>query len=270
MSKRYALMRMRVDGGTKNAVVVFSMGKTGSTALARAIRDATGSRVFQVFRLAPERLAQAEERYRSTPRNGSASQSSPFPGAMHLWESAFLLGHPPSDAAPWRVVTPVREPIAQAVSAFFHATLRRGVPREPVDRLVARLVDEGWIATALRWFDREFAPALGIDVYDHPFDPAQGHGELAASGARVFLVRLENLEAAGPALGRFLGVHAGLAIEARNEGSTREYAGAYAQFLAEARVPVSVLDDAYASRYARHFYAPAEIEGFRHRWRHRP
>ena len=44
-----------------------------------------------------------------------------FPGALHLWEAEFLLGRPPTPARPWTVVTTVRDPVAQAVSAFFHA-----------------------------------------------------------------------------------------------------------------------------------------------------
>ena len=59
VSKRYALLRMR---GVESPVVVFSMGKTGSTAVARAVQEATGERVFQVFRLESDRLAEAEQR----------------------------------------------------------------------------------------------------------------------------------------------------------------------------------------------------------------
>ena len=102
-SKQLALWRMP---RTEPPLVVFSMGKTGSTAIARAIRDATGDPVFQVFRLEPERLAQAERRYRA------AQPRAPYPGARHLWESAFLLRRPPRADAPWTVVTTVREPIA--------------------------------------------------------------------------------------------------------------------------------------------------------------
>src|SRR5690348_6152367 len=80
-SKQLALWRMR---RTEPPLVVFSMGKTGSTAIARAIHDATGDPVFQVFRLQPDRLADAERRYRATgPR-------APYPGARHLWESECL------------------------------------------------------------------------------------------------------------------------------------------------------------------------------------
>ena len=99
VSKRYALAKMK---RREPPIVVFSMGKTGSTAVARAVQDATGDRVFQIFRLDAERLAQAERRYRdrdrAAKRRGRASGPVPFPGALHLWESEYLLRHPPTPA----------------------------------------------------------------------------------------------------------------------------------------------------------------------------
>jgi hypothetical protein len=64
ISKRYALAKMKGS----EPIVVFSMGKTGSTAVARAVHEATGARVFQVFRLEADRLAEAERRYRVSNR----------------------------------------------------------------------------------------------------------------------------------------------------------------------------------------------------------
>src|SRR4051812_990423 len=290
LSKRYAQLRMR---GAGPPIVVFSMGKTGSTAIARAVQDATGTRVFQVFRLEAGRLAGAEQRYRAglehppRPANGAV----PFPGALHLWEADYLLTRPPTAAAPWRGITPVREPVAQAVSAFFHGTGRRdllgGDPT--VAALEATLLSEDWLRAPVRWFDREFAPALGIDVFATPFDPGQGHGELATPAARVLLLRQENLHAApappGPgalplreetlpaapaALAAFLGRPAPVPVPARNEAATKEYGGRYREFLASVRLSERVLDEVYGSRYARHFYADSELERFRRRWTHGP
>ncbi len=258
LSKRLAQLRMHdVDP----RFVVFSMGKTGSTAIARAVQDATGTRVFQVFRLEQQRLAQAEARYRAT-------ASPPFPGALHLWESEFLLRTPPSVSAPWSVITTVREPIAQAVSAFFHGSPRRGLLHDApsVEDLAKVLVDEGWVRTAIRWFDREFAPALGIDVYNETFVPEGGYAVLSRPTARVLLLRQENLREAPEVLGSFLGSPDPVAVPARNEATAKEYAASYREFLSNVRLPAAVLDQAYGSRYARHFYADEELERFRQRW----
>jgi len=258
-SKQVALWRMR---RTEPPLVVFSMGKTGSTAIARALHDATGEPVFQVFRLEPERLAQAERRYRA------GHPRAPFAGAHHLWESQYLLRKPPGERAPWTVITTVREPIAQAVSAFFHgAGLRQRLAAHPtVDALVEALVDEHWTRPPVRWFDREFAPALGIDVYERTFDPAVGFGVIDTEAVQVLLLRQENLDAAPALLAHFLHRHDPVPVPARNEGAGRAYAERYREFLATARMPDRLLDEAYGSRYARHFYADSELADFRRRW----
>jgi putative capsular polysaccharide synthesis protein len=263
-SKQLALWRMR---RTEPPLVVFSMGKTGSTAIARAIHVATGDPVFQVFRLSPDRVADAERRYRAT------EPPAPYPGARHLWESEYLLRRPPTASAPWTVITTVREPVAQAVSAFFHASERRAYLDG--DRSVAQLVDElvagDWARPPVRWFDREFRSAFGIDVYEQPFDPATGHAVIETPAVRVLLLRQESFAAAPEALGGFLGEvllgrRGPVPVPARNEASTKSYGGRYAEFVASARLPPEVLDAAYGSRYARHFYADREREGFRRRW----
>ena len=81
-------------------IVVFSMGKTGSTAVARAVQDATGTRVFQIFRLEKTRLAEAEQRYLASRKGAPVSGRVPFPGALHLWESEHLLRNPPTRPRP--------------------------------------------------------------------------------------------------------------------------------------------------------------------------
>jgi hypothetical protein len=258
VSKQVALARMRRN---VRPVVVFSMGKTGSTAVARAVHDATADRVFQVFRLDADRLKQAEHRYR-------ASARPPFPGAMHLWESAYLLRRPPNPTAPWTVITTVREPIAQAVSAFFHGSIRRAALHDgaTTETLLDTLLAERWVRAPLRWFDREFAPAFGIDVFCEPFDPTVGYATVQTPSVRVLLFRQENLSDAPDVLARFLGLSAPVAVPTRNEATAKAYAARYRQFLASVRLPAAVVDEAYASRYARHFYADQELERFRQRW----
>lgn len=274
LSKRVAQSRMSSSGGRR--VVVLSMGKTGSTAIARAAAEATGTRVLQVFRLDRSRLAAAEARYRrldrETRRLGHASSPSAFPGALHLWESDFLLRHPPTEEAPWDVITTVREPVAQAVSAFFHAALRLGELGDNSDsdadleRLARSMIDQLWLRRPTRWFEREFAPALGIDVYEHPFDPAGGYAIIETPALRVLLLRQESFSAAPHALREFLSLHEPVPVPARNEGSRKEYASAYGEFLEGASFPEAVLNTIYATPYARHFYSESEIVQMKLRW----
>lgn len=255
----------RAVPASASPIVVCSMGKTGSTALARAIAAATGERVFQVFRLDPVAAAAAEARYRATHPRRSPGPA-PFPGALHLWESDFLARRPPRADAPWRVIVPIREPVAQAVSAFFHACAARG--RTTLDPVTARreLLAEGWLDRPARWFDREVGPALGLDVYATGEAPVATPLELGSDTVGLLVVRLEDAAATPDALGRFLGLGAPVAVPPRNAASTRDYADAYRAFFVAPGLPVEVLDATYGSQYARHFYSAREIAAFRARW----
>jgi hypothetical protein len=271
LSKRYALsgMARRREPPT----VVFSMGKTGSTAVARAVEEATGRPVFQVFRLEPTRLREAEQRYRARQRSarshaGDPSPQNAYPGAYHLWESDHLVRHPPSPGSPWTVITTVREPVAQAVSAYFHAARLSGALDEPptVESLTERFVSENWVRAPLRWFQREFRTAVGIDALAQPFDPSLGHRVVETPAVRLLVLRQESFECASTVLASFLGLTAPVVVIRRNDGTSGPFAQTYRRFLAEARLPGQLLDLAYDSDYARHFYGLDEIAQFRSRW----
>jgi hypothetical protein len=271
ISKQYAMWRMRGDADRR--IVVFTMGKTGSTAIARAVSQATSQRTFQVFRLNAAELAGAEQRYRAShsktkhARDDDASPV-PFPGALHLWETEFLIRHMPTREKPWDVITTVREPVAQAVSAFFHSGRRTGALQNNSDvaSLTERMLAEQWLRMPMRWFEREFLPTLGLDVFAHTFDPSIGFSVIDTPAVRVLLARQENLGGAPEVLRDFLRVSAPVPVARRNEAGAKEYAAAYRSFLREVCLPDAVLESAYATPYARHFYAADELAAFRARW----
>jgi hypothetical protein len=271
LSRRSALVRMARR--PERPTVVFSMGKTGSTAIARAVQDATGRQVFQVFRLEPTRLREAEQRYRARrrpapTRGADSSRAFAFPGAHHLWEADHLVRHPPSPASPWTVITTVREPVAQAVSAYFHSARQSGALADvpSVEVLTDRFASEDWVREPHRWFERELCPAVGIDVLAEPFDPSVGHGVVETSAVRLLVLRQESFACAPTVLASFLGLAGPVVVPRRNEGATGQFAQIYRGFLAAARLPERLLDEAYNSGYARHFYTKDEIAQFRRRW----
>jgi predicted dienelactone hydrolase len=82
----------------------------------------------------------------------------------------------------------------------------------------------------------------------------------------VLLIRQESFAVVPDVLGEFLGRGRPVPVAVRNEARASGYAASYRDFLAGARFPVTVLDEAYGSRYARHFYADSELARFRERW----
>ena len=103
-------------------------------------------------------------------------------------------------------------------------------------------------------------------MFEHPFDTERGQAVIETPSARVLLIRQESLGGAPAAIGEFLGLEHDVAVPVRNEATTKAYGASYRDFLRAVRIPVRVRDEAYRSRYARHFYADGELVRLHERW----
>lgn len=254
---RWRLLR-RLAHDPRPPVVVFSMGKVASTAIYRSLAGVAPGPVLKVHSLRPDRLAAMEAGYRRTDARALPRH------LLHAWH---LADRPPTPAAPWAVVTMVRDPIQRSVSDFFQSGGRLGRLDRPttVERL-HRFVEREGVPRTLDWFDQELGPTLGIDVLEHPFDPAVGHAVVETPSVRLLVLRQESLDSAPGALGRFLGLGHDVDIVADNMGAAKPYAAAYTEATDQLRFDDQVLDLAYESTWAKHFYSPAERQALRARW----
>jgi len=175
----------------------------------------------------------------------------------------------------WNVVSLVRDPVARNVGAFFH-NLDHYIPNWKVfwkegslttaEIMQVFLRDEQVHHTANVWFDVEFKSVLGIDVYEVPFNTAEGY-QLYSNPPKVDLViiRLEDLNrVAVPVMDKFLGIH-DFKLYSSNIGDEKEYAKVYRAFKSTP-LPLDYVQRIYQSRFARHFYTEAEITAFTNKW----
>lgn len=231
------------------------MAKTGSSSVAAGLRAAGHGPVHHVHDLDPELLAREEAEYRWAGR------------PWRNWDAQALLRHPATTTAPWLVVTMVRDPIAQTVSAFFQPGARRGYvhPTATVGSLRERFGDR-LDRLPLHWFESHLLPTLGIDVFATAFDPARGYQIISTPTLRLLVLRCEGLDAAPRALAELLGGADPVPVPSLNQGIDKGYADLYASFRASLRPTAAQLDTAYGSRLVRHFYSPEEIVRFRALW----
>lgn len=186
---------------------------------------------------------------------------------------------PSVDCAPPRrfhVISSTREPVAQRLSsAFFHS--RTSSEPFSADLALARLVSHkpqraGMLSGARwweldAWFDRYVKAMLGIDVFAEPFDRARGWQIYEGEEARLLLIRQESFASLTDAVTAFYGLRRRpAAIPHANAGESHTYRGSYRDAKDTIRIPASLLDTVYSARYARHFYSPEEIRGFKARW----
>lgn len=276
------------DPARTNPVIVYSVGKVGSTSVAATLEEKLpGRSVSHVHWLRSEHLRADEAHYKGRARayRGTRRMARFLP--RYVWLGQHLcnaIATAPA-ATVWDVVTLVRDPVRRNVSAFFQnlEPMFDFWPGEELktrsaDEVAARLVElflDSYVAgnspvehdgDPLTWFDLELKPVFGVDVFARPFPVAQGYEIYSGPNSRLLLVRLEDLDrVAGRAFAEFLGVDVSNVVQ-RNEASDKVYADVYRRFTKLLKMPRPYLDRMYSSRYSRHFYTPAELAAFRSRW----
>lgn len=235
------------------------MAKTGSSSITAALRAAGERSVHHVHDLDATFLDREEVEYRWAGR------------PWRIWDAQQLLRRPPTTARPWRVVSMVRDPIAQSVSAFFQPAVRRGYARPGTDLEALRdRFGDRLDRLPLHWFESHLLPTLGIDVYAFDFNPALGYRLITTETVQLLLLRCEDLAAASTGLAELLGRDDPVPVPHLNLGADKDYAELYESFRRSLQPSAQQLEVAYGSRLTRHFYSTAEIDQFRARWSGEP
>lgn len=245
----------RLRGAPPPAAVVHTMGKVGSSAVARALRQA-GIVTHGIHTLDHDYLLRMT-------REAVAQDRLPL---RHVSTAMALRGSILAAPGRFRFVTLVRDPLARTLAAFFENLGRRtdglsaaSDPRLLWDTYLAE-TNQIW---ALSWFDNEFRDQLGIDVMAAPFDPALRFAHLEAQNTVVFRADCPDAvksRVLSRAFGRRVRVHR------RNIGAAKPYAGAYAAVQAMAVFPRWRAEEVYGSAFVRHFWTGAERARMLARW----
>lgn len=275
LGRRLVLRRLaRRAARVSDHVLVYQMGKVGSSTLTRALKSSCDDlMVHQVHTLTDSGTARLESIFR---------RSWPDGNPRHLWVSEFIRQQldARSSHRPWKVITLVRDPIARNISSFFE------IAQLEFDCDLSSLIDTGdeeYVSAQVRhlflnlfdqhdrpleWFNRELRPIFGFDVFSRPFPHRTGWARYEEPEVDLLVLRLEDLDRmVAPALKTFLGLSE-LRLTAANTTSSKRSAPVYGAFLRYARLPEWYIDHMYSSDYAQHFYTDAERDAFAARWRH--
>lgn len=219
---------------------VFQMGKVGSHAIARGLRDAGyDGRAIHLH-------------WATDVVTGYPSNRLPY---------ARLLAHPRT--RPVRVLSGVREIVSWTLSSLFQY---HGAATMNVRDAVALVEERFWQVSqaGIRWFDHRYF--CDLDVYAHPFDPALGCARVRHGGLDLLVYRQEDLSRLSGELAEFLRLP-GFAPAADNVGSDKPYADLYRRIQSAFRLPGNLLSSLYDTPYMRHFYSDEERERGFARWR---
>lgn len=175
----------------------------------------------------------------------------------------------------WNIINLVRDPIAIKISSLFQA-LHNFIPdweeRYQNGQLTMADLDE-LLSNRIKlrfdgldsWYDGQIKAIWGLDVFSMDFPKDKGYAIYSDRNINLLIIRLEDLNrVAKEAFDQFLGLQNFL-LSSRNVGDKKAYAQLYKEFKAR---PLSkkIVEDAYSSRYARHFYSEHELEQFKRNW----
>ena len=233
--------------------IVYAMGRVGSVALFRSLY-AHGEFAIHAHILHPANMRAKGKRYGT-------------PGWAHE--------HVIARRKRVRIISLVRNPLECMVSAFAPELTMPpvdggGVPDLPSAELTRQFTsgyfDERRHREKLNWFETEFKPALGIDVYEHPFHREKGYARFREGACEVLILRTEMDDLAkAQVISDFLELRNFKVIRA-NVGEQQSYGDAYRVFKERVRVPEAYLDEVLNSRFARHFFTPETLDATRSRF----
>jgi hypothetical protein len=253
--------------GIQDPILVYQMGKVGSTSILNALRALDlDVPVYHIHHL--NKLDKYEARTRQFPERYRGMQQ------MLAHSRAILHDMQQSPDKKWNLISLVRAPIPQVVSAFFQDLdvlfPEYVVMTERGELTGAKLVEyflrEYRNETPLHWFDVQLRDVLGLDVYAQPFPIAQGYHIYPFKNLRLLVMRLEDLErCAAPALREFLNIP-NFQLAKENSGEQKAYAPLYREFRAQLRLPAEFVQKYNNSRYAQHFYTASELAASVAQW----
>lgn len=102
------------------------------------------------------------------------------------------------------------------------------------------------------FFENQFEPYTGIDVYKHPFDKRGGSTIIKEDGKEVFIFQLEKLNEVRPKLCEFIGKD--FVLLNKNEGNKKWYAKAYESAKKNLIINEDYKTEAENCRLMKHFY----------------
>jgi len=255
----------RSVGSAAPPVIVYQMAKVGSSTVTWALREIDGLNVFQVHLLHPHNIRRLHARLRRRRKGFAWLRSDMDIRGRILFKGLIESG------CEAKIITLVREPIGRNCSLYFQNLDVLWDTADAHEHLGLAQLLSGFHERfnhqgGLNWFDREFKPVLGVDVYEHEFPHDAGYTRIQTGRYDILVMRSDLDDSSKKkCIEEFLGID-GLSLAPKNVGSQKPYAAAYRKFLDALELPESYVNEMLDSKYTRHFFSPEEIASLRAKW----
>jgi hypothetical protein len=238
-------------------ILVYQMGKVGSTSVCRSL-EAAGHHPVHVHFLTAQSHRYVRAAYEDVGMKPAHYYTEKLVRPYLKWTNHRL-----------KVISLVRDPVARYVSGLFQWPTCRDAVSEDAAKTRAdvaeRLSQPNALRYELTWFDRELKKTLGVDVLGEPFDREHGYQTYRGPRADVLLLKLERLSELLPTVvSDFVGTP--LQNVRANVGKQKNRGALYAEVKRTLTLPRSVCERTYDHEWVRHFYTADEIASFVRKW----
>jgi hypothetical protein len=236
------------------------MAKVGSLSVYQSLKKAGVSSVFHIHTL------NEQEVYKGIKQ---CFDNGIYPGSR---SPVFLLNQALRDSIQKvKVVSIFRNPVERNISAFFDAfTLHMGVAPalykgdlKTIEKAFHKKLQHNY---AIDWYDTHFKEALGLDVYQYPFDTKKKYTILANDTAEVLLMDSQLIDSKKEELIQDFCEVASFKLRNVNVTSQATYAKLYADFKEYIRFRESYLNHQLDSKYTTHFFTQAARQALKAKW----
>jgi hypothetical protein len=251
-------------------IIVYQMGKVGSETILNSLEKITdlSHPLYHIHVLASPNIKKSLEQIRS--QGGLPT--------LQLQHSQIIRAYLDENTSPeLKVITGVREPISQLISAFFQ-NIKQNHPsliqtdgtfdREGIEKHLMGVIENYDPKTAwnCNWFDNDFQSAININIYEKGFPHEKGYDIFSKNNISVLVLRLESSDIWEDAITEFLNLEEKFKIYRQNISDSKEYNTVYREVVSKLKFTTKTLNNIYSSKYCRHFYSQHMIQSFIEKW----
>ncbi len=255
---RELLERLNILFGNEY-IIVYTMGKVGSTSIYYSLKKKFGSKVIFVHRMNKANIVAFNEPF-------VRNNMKPHRYALALFAKRKII----DKFKPVSIITAIREPVSRNISDFFQDFKAYNAGMDfneiSVDDSIQNFINYYPHHLPNSWFQNEFSNILNIKLDDIHFDTEKKYARFDKDNLRLLILRidLENV-IKDKILEDFLGKQE-IKMGVKNAQHQKAYHSYYSEFLEKIKLPQNLVDEIFSHEYVQIFYTKKEIDKFRTRW----
>ncbi len=169
-----------------------------------------------------------------------------------------------------KIISLVREPVGRNISDLFqnpgnYLASGQTLATTDLDDLIRIYKEKNSYDYTLNWFEQEFLPYTGVDVYQHDFNQSAGYTVFSEREYDILIMKMESLNNCFQrAFFDLLGIQVE-ALVISNESDFKATSRISKQLKQRIHFSESELDSVYSSQYVQHFYGDS-IAALKEKW----